>query len=275
MTGDFAYKKTSTPMLMPSLFRGRSGLVAPLVAVFALVTAAPASAQQARRNVAIVATPPTDAPPVKPEKPQALAVAIDPPAATGPGKEAPAWDTARATHRSGFVVGLSLGTGVVAFSGYPNDSRKIGLASHYTETGASIGSTFSLWFGGALSDWFTFGLGFTGGSMPFLSDQKASVGGLIFHVEAYPLFPRGGHWRDLGFMFNGGTGAANVTPKDSDKKLIDSGSASLLGAGPFYEGFKLWKTKGGPFVEASYMWSDSVRRPGLFFGWRTALYTGI
>jgi hypothetical protein len=263
-------------MLTPSLFRGRSGLVASLGATLALTLAAPASAQQARRNVAIVAPAPVAPTPAKPEASAPVAaIAIDPPAATGPGKESPPWDTQRATHRSGFVVGLSLGTGVVAFSGYPNDSRKIGLQSHYTETGASIGGTFSLWIGGALSDWFTFGLGFTGGSMPLLSDQKATAGGLIFRVEAYPLFPRGGHWRDLGIMFNGGTGSATVTPKDSDKKLIDSGSGSLLGMGPFYEGFKLWKTRGGPFVEASYMWSDSVRRPGLFFGWRTSLYTGI
>jgi len=257
-------------MLHPSVFHGRSRLVAPLFAACALITAAPSSAQEARRTVAIVAKPPADAAPAKPE---ALVVAIAAPEPSG--KESPAWDIARATHRSGFVVGLSLGTGVVAFSGYPNDSRKIGLASHYTETGASIGGTFSLWIGGALSDWFTFGLGFTGGSMPLLSDQKATASGLIFHVEAYPLFPRGGHWRDLGILFNAGTGSATVTPKDSDKKLIDSGSASLIGAGPFYEGFKLWKTKGGPFVEGSYIWSDSVRRPGLFFGWRTALYTGI
>ncbi|MEP7121433.1 MAG: hypothetical protein ABJE95_11005 [Byssovorax sp.] len=257
-------------MLMPSLVRGRPGLVAPLFAALALLTAAPASAQHARGNVAIVARPPADAPPAKPETP-ALAVAAPEPSA----KESPAWDTARATHRSGFVVGLAIGTGVTAFSGYPNDSRKIGLASHYTETGASIGGTFSLWIGGALSDWFTFGIGFTGGNMPLLSDQKAAAGGLIFHVEAYPLFTRGGHLRDLGIFFNAGTGSASVTPKDSDKKLIDSGSASVIGGGPFYEGFKLWKTKGGPFVEGSYIWSDSVRRPGVFFGWRTSLYTGI
>ena len=163
----------------------------------------------------------------------------------------------------------------MAFSGYPNDTRKIGLASHYTETGASVGGMGSLWIGGALSDWFTFGLGFTGGSMPLLSDQKATAGGLIFHIEAYPLFTRGGRWRDVGMMFDAGTGSATVTPKDSDKKLIDGGSGSMIGGGPFYEGFKLWKLKGGPFVEGSYVWSDSVRRPALFFGWRTSLYTGI
>jgi hypothetical protein len=251
-------------MLHPSLVRGRLRLVAPLFAALAIVAAAPASAQEARRTIAKVAPPPA--------KPEASALVV---AAPEPGaKETPVSIQAR-PHRSGFVVGLSIGTGVAAFSGYPNDSRKIGLASHYTETGASIGSVGALWFGGALSEWFTFGLGFTGGSMPLLTDQKASSGGLIFHMEAYPMFTLGKRWRDLGVMFDAGTGSATVTPKDSDKKLIDGGSASLIGGGPFYEGFKLWKLKGGPFVVGNYMWSDSVRRPALFFGWRPSLYTGI
>jgi hypothetical protein len=223
-------------MLMPAFLRGRSCLFAPLAAA-GLLAAAPAAADDA--------------------------------------KAAPAWDSAPAAHRSGFVVGLAVGAGVTAFSGYPNDAQKVGFARYYTETGASLGGVFSLWFGGALADWFTFGVGFTGGAMPLLSDKKASAGGLIFHVEAYPLFARGGKWRDLGVMFDGGTGSATVTPKDSTAKLIDGGGASLVGMGPFYEGLKLWKFKGGPFVEASYTWSDTVRRPALFFGWRTSLYTGI
>ncbi len=252
-------------MFMPSLFRGRSRLFAPLSGSLALalglVAAAPASAQQARGNVAIVAKPPEGA--------SVATTASAEPAA----KEQPA--AAPKPHRSGFVVGLSLGSGIVAFSGYPNDSRKIGLASHYTETGASLGGLGALWFGGALSEWFTFGIGFSAGSMPLLSDKKATSGGLIFHIEAYPLFTRGKRWRDLGVMLDAGTGSATVTPKDSDKKLIDGGSGSMIGGGPFYEGFKLWKLKGGPFVEGSYVWSDSVRRPAVFFGWRTSLYTGI
>lgn len=248
---------------MPPFFRGPSRLVASLSAAVVLLSAAAASADGAPAGK-------SDAPASKPDAAVAAPVTLD-----ASGKEIPAWDSARATHRSGFVVGLALGSGVAAISGFPNDSRKIGLLRHYTETGASISAMGSLWFGGAFSDWFTFGIGFTGGSMPLLSEQKASVSGLIFHVEAYPLFPLGGRWRDLGVMLEAGTGAASVTPKDSDKLLIDSGSASLIGVGPFYEGFKLWKLKGGPFIEGSYIWSNSVRRPAVFFGWRTSFYTGI
>jgi hypothetical protein len=267
LTGLFAYKKKLEDMLMARFFRGPSRLIAPLSAAIVLASAASASAEGAPRVIAKVAAPAPDAPAAKPEAPVA--------APESTGKESPAWDSVPATHRSGFVVGLALGAGVVAFSGYPNDARKIGLLSNYTETGASLGGMGSLWLGGALSDWFTFGVGFTGGSMPLLSDQKASSGGLIFHIEAYPLFTLGKRWRDVGVMFDAGTGSATVTPKDSEKMLVDSGSASLIGAGPFYEGFKLWKLKGGPYIEGSYMWSDSVRRPGVFFGWRTSFYTGI
>ncbi len=262
---------------MPPFFRGPSRLVAPLSAAVVLLSAAAASADEAPRTVAAASASAkgepagkSDAPASKPDGAVAAPVTLD-----ASGKEIPAWDSARASHRSGFVVGLALGSGVAAISGFPNDSRKIGLLRHYTETGASIAGMGSLWFGGALSDWFTFGIGFTGGSMPLLSEQKASVAGLIFHVEAYPLFPLGGRWRDLGMMLEAGTGAVEVTPKDSEKLLIDSGSASQIGVGPFYEGFKLWKLKGGPFIEGSYIWSNSVRRPALFFGWRTSFYTGI
>ncbi len=251
-------------MLLPSFARGRSRLVAPLFAALAVALAAPASAQEAKQTVAKVVPPP---PETKPEAPPLVVAREAGLASSAVIQERP--------YRSGFVVGLSIGTGVASFAGYPNDSRKIGLLSHYTETGASIGGVGALWFGGALSEWFTFGIGFIGGSMPLLTDQKASAGGLIFHMEAYPLFSLRKRWRDLGVMFDAGTGSATVTPKDSDTKLIDSGSASMIGGGPFYEGFKLWKLKGGPFLVGNYMWSDSVRRPALFIGWRTSLYTGI
>ena len=256
---------------MPPFFRGPSRLVAPLGAAAALLAVAPASAEEAPRRVVASLAKADAAPASKPD----AAVATAPIAPAAGDKERPAWDTAEATHRSGFVVGLSLGSGVAAISGFPNDARKIGRERYYTETGASVGSTFSLWLGGALSDWFTFGIGFTGGSMPTLSELKTSTGGLIFHIEAYPLFPLGARFRDVGIMFDAGTGAATVTPKDSETKLIDSGSASQIGGGAFYEGIKLWKIKSGPFLEGTYVWSESVRRPALFVGWRASFYTGV
>lgn len=268
---------------MPPFFRGPSRFVAPLGAALVLLASGSgsASADEAPRAAAPLAKA-NDAPAASAPASTPSAAASTPEAAAAPapaldfnGKEIHAWESAPATHRSGFVVGLALGSGIAAISGFPNDSRKIGLQRYYTETGATVSGMGSLWFGGALSDWFTFGIGFSGGNLPLLSEQKATAGGLIFHIEAYPLFPLGGRWRDLGVMLDAGTGTAAVTPKDSETKLVDSGSASLIGAGPFYEGFKTWKIKSGPFIEGSYIWSDSVRRPAVFFGWRASFYTGV
>ena len=48
----------------------------------------------------------------------------------------------------------------------------------------------------------------------------------------------------------------------------------MIGGGVFYEGFRFWRLAGGPFVSGNYFWSDAVRRPGIFFGWRTSFYAG-
>jgi hypothetical protein len=179
----------------------------------------------------------------------------------------------KATRRSGFVVGLAFGFGAASVVGYPNDVRKIGFAGSYTATGARPGALGQLWIGGALTDWFTFGLGFTGGSLFATGDNKVRTGGGLFHIEAFPLFSLGARLRDLGVMIDAGLGTATVTDAMSTK-IVDSSSASLIGGGVFYEGIRLWKVAQGPFLMGNYMWSDTARRPAIFAGWRASLYTG-
>jgi hypothetical protein len=178
-----------------------------------------------------------------------------------------------ATRRSGFTVGLMAGFGVASIVGYPNDVTKIGYASYYTATGARPGGQAGLWIGGALTDWFTFGLGFTGGQLLATGGNKATSGAGLFHIETFPLFWLGGHLRDLGVMLDAGFGVASVTDPTGNK-LVDSSAASLIGAGVFYEGIRHWKIAQGPFLMGNYIWSDTVLRPGIFAGWRAALYTG-
>src|SRR4051812_31936993 len=103
-------------MLMPAFLRGPSRLFAPLSAALALV-AAPAAAEEAKRTVALVVAKPADAKPEAPAAPDDRVVAVRPVET----KESPAEETTGPKHRSGFVVGIGLGTGVTAFSGYPND----------------------------------------------------------------------------------------------------------------------------------------------------------
>src|SRR5262249_47527481 len=154
---------------------------------------------------------------------------------------------------------------------FPNDAKKIGHASAYTVTGIRPMSSGIFWIGGALTDWFNFGIGFGGGNLFATGDDKASGGGLFFRVQAYPLFPLGRHFRDLGAMLDAGTGGVAVVPKDNpDKKLVDSGAASVIGGGVFYDGIRFWRFGSGPFAEGFYYWSESVRAPMLLIGFRTA-----
>src|SRR5262245_11668472 len=81
-------------------------------------------------------------------------------AETKPGQ--PAWERARRERRSGFTTGLSFGGGLAQAAGYPNDAKKIGRERYYTQTSVGPAAAGTLWIGGALADWLTFGLGFAG-----------------------------------------------------------------------------------------------------------------
>jgi hypothetical protein len=129
-----------------------------------------------------------------------------------------------------------------------------------------------LWIGGALTDYVNFGLGFTSSMLFATGDNKARLTGGIFRVEAFPLFPLGGPLRDLGVRFDAGLGVGQVTDP-SGAALVDSSSASIIGGGIFWEGLRAWKTAHGPMLIANYLWSDTARRPAIFLGWRSVLYT--
>jgi hypothetical protein len=182
------------------------------------------------------------------------------------------WETAPATRRSGFVAGIALGGGVGSIGGYPNDAKKLDRKEYYATTGASPLASGYAWIGGALADWFTFGLGGTGGRL-LVKDREASMTAFLFHIEAYPLFPLGGAWRDLGVTVNAGAGPLSFKEKDG-ATLAEAGFASLFGAGVFYEGLRFWKFATGPSVSGEHMFAGSANRPALFVGWRLAVYTG-
>ncbi len=186
-------------------------------------------------------------------------------------EDAPA-EAPKPVRRGGFVIGLAVGAGVASIVGYPNDLQKEGYAGFYTATGARPASFGQLWIGGAFTSWFTFGIGFTGGTLLATGSDKALSGAGLFHIEAFPLYALGGHLRDLGVMLDAGFGTASVTNAMGDK-IVDSSAASLVGGGVFYEAFRTWKIRQGPFLMGNYVWSDTAIRPGIFAGWRASLYT--
>lgn len=190
-----------------------------------------------------------------------------------PAADPNAWESAPATRRSGFAMGVALGFGASSIVGFPADVKKIGYTPYYTATGARPAPMGAVWIGGALADWITVGLGMTGSSLlATSSDTARSVAG-FFHIEVFPLFYVRDALRDLGVMIDAGAGTATVVSA-ADKKLVDSSAASLLGGGVFWEPLKLWRIRGGPFLMGNYMWSETARRPAIFAGWRMSLYSG-
>ncbi len=186
------------------------------------------------------------------------------------------WEVPPNTRRGGFMIGAELGTGIASVAGFPDDPKKIGFQSYYTETGVRPSTWFNLWIGGAFNDWLNFAIGFAGSPMfATYQGERVTASALDFHLEGFPLFPFSrGHLRDLGLFLDAGTGPVTVKPKTGDTALIEGGAASLIGVGVFYEGLRAWRLGNGPFLAVNYMFSESVRRPAVFLGWRTALYAG-
>jgi hypothetical protein len=201
-------------------------------------------------------------------KPAAPGAETQPAAEAQPAAEPPP----KPTRRGGFTFGVDAGVGVASIVGYPNDVSKLGYAKWYSTTGARPAGNLEAWVGGSIMDWFTVSLGFKGSALVATDPNKAwSLGGM-FHIEAFPLFWLGGHLRDLGVRFDAGLGTAALADP-SGNKLVDGSSASIIGGGLFYEGIRAWKTAHGPFLMGDYVWSDTVRRPAIFLGWRSVLYT--
>jgi hypothetical protein len=171
------------------------------------------------------------------------------------------------------MVGIDVGFGVGSIVGYPNDEKKIGFLSAYTVTGARPTTLGELWIGGALTDYVNFGIGLSSSMLLATGDNKAKNMGGMFRIEAFPLFPLGGPLRDLGVRFDAGLGSGSVTDP-SGALLVDSSLASMIGGGVFWEGLRAWKTAHGPMLFGNYLWSDTARRPAIFLGWRSVLYTG-
>ena len=159
-------------------------------------------------------------------------------------------------------------------SGYPLDLKKIGRAAYYTQTSVGLNGLAIGWIGYSLKDWLTFGVG--AGLDGLLAGDKRGWGPAgVFRVEAFPLFPLGGVFRELGVTLDGGAAMMEVSHEDDiEKNLIDAGVGSYLGGGAFFEGIRFWRVSTGPGVYASYMWSDSVRHGMVTLDWRVTLYAG-
>jgi hypothetical protein len=177
----------------------------------------------------------------------------------------------KAQRRSGFAGAVNFGLGVGKARGYPNAVSQIDDPDYRSSTGTTGGSTFSLWLGGAIRDWFTVGLGFsTFGAAS--GNIKAGGNAFILHVEAFPLFNYGGRFRDFALFTNVGAGGL-VIEGDAPEKA-NGGFMSVLGFGASYELFRFGAVALGPVLEGTYRFSQSVTAGGVFAGVRTTIYSG-
>ena len=128
--------------------------------------------------------------------------------------------------------------------------------------------------GGALTDWFTFGFGLARSS--YGSDRLVTESSAyLFHIEAFPLFARGGIWRDIALFADFGTGSATIKRRDDGVQHAASGALSIVGLGSHWEA---WRLAGhvalGPYVAWHYEDSNSMARTFGEIGFRGAFYGG-
>jgi len=183
------------------------------------------------------------------------------------------WDGGYDTHaerRSGFVASVGLGFGVGAAQGYPNEVSKIDDPQYESSTGSGFSSMNSIWIGGALRDWFTFGLGIAGMGLK-VDELEAVASGFIFHVEAFPLYSLGGKLRDLAFYTDFGAGGLTI---EGGPEKADGGFISYIGAGSSFELFRFGHFALGPTLGGIYAYSQSAQAGGVFAGFRGSFYGG-
>jgi hypothetical protein len=175
------------------------------------------------------------------------------------------------TRRSDLTLGVGAGLDVGRARGYPNEIDKIDNRDYKADTRNTLGGGGSVWLGVAFTDWLTFALGASSINLAS-SDLTGSGTGFMFRLEAFPLFSQGGAFRDLGIFGNFGVGLLKIKAGSDEK--ADGGTMSLIGAGAFYEAWRLGPIALGPMVEYTHLFSQSAKLDSTLYGARVALYTG-
>lgn len=176
----------------------------------------------------------------------------------------------KAVRRSDFTLGASFSVLGASAYGYPNEAQKIDDDRYVADPGPGIGTAYTIWLGGALRDWFTFGVGWT--SLGYQAgDTTAAGAGVIFRIEAFPAFDAGKRWQDLGFYTS--FGLAGLKLQRDGEDLADGGAMSVLALGGFYEPIRFSIFSFGPMLEAQHWFSHNAKLTGLSAGARLVLYT--
>jgi hypothetical protein len=173
--------------------------------------------------------------------------------------------------RGGFVLGVLAGPTLGGAKGNPSAKATRDDPSFEQDAGIGMGYRITPFLGGALTDWFTFGLGMSFASLAN-SDYQTRVDTFVFHLEAYPLYGEGGVFRDLGLAADFGAGTSSIRSKALDEKVAESGVASTVGLGVFWEPLRMWQLAGGPYVGYQRNWSRWYGRDDVMVGFRMMFY---
>jgi len=183
----------------------------------------------------------------------------------------------KAERRSDFVLGFSPGLVLGGASGYPNEIDKIDQPAWKASSGFAAGFGFEAWLGGALTDWFTFGVGggYFGGNG---SGGNTSGGAFLIRVETFPLYKLGGSLRDLAVFANFGAGVLNLKGDDrgdgKERAKGESGLASVGGAGLAYELIRAKHLAIAPTAEYLLFASEALHAHQALIGARVVFYGG-
>jgi hypothetical protein len=183
----------------------------------------------------------------------------------------PANDAVVNERRSGFTFGLHVGPALGRAVGYPNEVHKIDRSAYRTSTGLSFGVAGTLWFGGALRDWFTFAVGGAATRLASRSPQLQDWA-VFCRVEAFPVYAAGELWRDVSVYADFGAGSALVFGDESRRG--EGGDMSHVGVGVAYEAWRTGHFVIGPTLGYYTLFSQSLESHIGFVALRTSFYGG-
>lgn len=171
--------------------------------------------------------------------------------------------------RADFVFGVSPGLVLTSANGYPNEISKLNNPAYAASSGLAVGPGFEAWIGGALTDWFTFGVGgaYLRGAGP---DSSTSGGAFLVRLETFPFYRLG--LKDLALFANFGAGGLSLDGQDG--KHGAAGFASVGGGGVAYEVARVGHFAFAPTGEYLLIASQSLTSHQAIIGARVVFYGG-
>lgn len=171
------------------------------------------------------------------------------------------------------MFGVQGGYALGYVSGNPSAQARRFDPDYNTSGVFPVGYRVTPFIAGALTDWFVFGMGASFADYQ-TSSLRSPLWAFLFRIETFPLFSRGGVWRDVGLSAEFGAGSTTIRRKSGDEELAASAVASTIGLGAFWEAWRYGHVAAGPFAGYQYNWSDHFDRHEVALGLRGTFYGG-